>query len=149
MGDSGSQTLGFLLAAASVHGSLKAPATVAILAPVLALGVPVIDTLLVMLVRFLRRPKSTVSARLLGLLRADHNHLHDRIEQFAPNRRSVVRAIYALVLASCVLAFVVGFVGNEPLGWIVLLVEILAVVAVRSSLLGARPWVRRLLEAVA
>ena len=92
MGDSGSQTLGFLLAAASVHGSLKAPATVAILAPVLALGVPVIDTLLVMLVRFLRRPKSTVSARLLGLLRADHNHLHDRIEQFAPNRRSVVRA---------------------------------------------------------
>src|SRR3954467_8680970 len=57
MGDSGSLTLGFLLAATAVHSSLKAPATVAILVPILALGVPVMDTLLVMAVRFLDRPK--------------------------------------------------------------------------------------------
>ena len=148
MGDSGSLTLGFLLAAASVHGSLKAPTAVAILAPLLALGVPVIDALLVMLVRFLERPKSPVATRILRVFKADRNHLHHRIEQFAPNRRSVVRTIYGLVVACCLLAFVVGFTRNAVLGGLVLVVEILAVVAVRSSLVGKRPWAQRLLGSV-
>src|SRR5262249_27384453 len=52
MGDSGSLTLGFLLATMSLYSSIKGAATVAILVPVLALGLPVIDTLLVMAVRF-------------------------------------------------------------------------------------------------
>ena len=75
MGDSGSLTLGFLLAAVSVHSSLKATGAVVILAPILALGVPVMDTLLVMVDRFLRRPGSTMKERLKGVFKADRSHL--------------------------------------------------------------------------
>src|SRR6266446_2747975 len=57
MGDSGSLTLGFLLAVMSLHASLKDAAAVAILAPFLALGLPIIDTVLVMAVRFVEKPE--------------------------------------------------------------------------------------------
>src|SRR5207244_8984622 len=57
MGDSGSLTLGFLLSVMSLHASIKGAATVAILVPILALGLPVIDTLLVMAVRFAAKPQ--------------------------------------------------------------------------------------------
>ena len=85
MGDSGSLTLGFLLAAISVHSSLKAPAAVAILVPILALGVPVIDTLLVMGVRFLDRPKGR-------LARAVPAHVPRRPQAPAPPARAPAAA---------------------------------------------------------
>ncbi len=69
MGDSGALTLGFLLAAMSVHSALKAPAAVAIVVPILALGVPVMDTLLVMAVRFLDRPQGRPLRRFLRMFR--------------------------------------------------------------------------------
>ena len=76
MGDSGSLTLGFILGAMTVHSSLKAPAAIAIVVPVLALGLPVMDTLLVMAVRFLARPHGALGDRLLGMFHADRNHVH-------------------------------------------------------------------------
>ena len=92
MGDSGSLTLGFLLAAMSVHSSLKAPAAVAILVPILALGLPVMDTLLVMLVRFLDRPHGPFVDRFLRMFHADRNHLHHVLEPFMARRARIVGA---------------------------------------------------------
>ena len=100
--------------------------------------------MLVMMVRFLERPKSPVATRILRIFKADNNHIHDRIRQFAPNRKSVVRTIYLLVFGSCVLAFVVAFTRNVLLGWLLLGVEVAAVVAVRSPFIGDRPWMQRL-----
>jgi len=53
MGDSGSYFLGYTLAALSIMGSIKSQATVAILIPVIALGVPLIDTVWATLRRFI------------------------------------------------------------------------------------------------
>jgi UDP-GlcNAc:undecaprenyl-phosphate GlcNAc-1-phosphate transferase len=142
LGDSGSLTLGFVLAVTSVHSSLKAPAVVAILVPVLALGVPVTDTLLVMLVRFLERPKGRIAERFVRMFVADRNHLHYVLESLAAHRQRIVGWIYALVLLFCALAVVVAITRNATIGVVVLIVEVLVVVVVRQAGLRARARVQ-------
>jgi UDP-GlcNAc:undecaprenyl-phosphate GlcNAc-1-phosphate transferase len=131
MGDSGSLTLGFLLAAMSLHSSIKAPATVAILVPLLVLGVPVIDTLLVMLMRFLARPKGPVTSRFLRMFYADRNHLHHLMLHLGASRRSVVLGIYVTVVAFSVLALVVALTQNPLLGIVLLPLELGVIAAMR------------------
>jgi UDP-GlcNAc:undecaprenyl-phosphate/decaprenyl-phosphate GlcNAc-1-phosphate transferase len=132
MGDSGSLSLGFLLAAATVHSSLKAPAAVAILVPILALGVPVIDTLLVMGVRFLERPKGPLTGRFLSMFHADRKHLHHLLAHFGTARTRVVTMIYLLVLTFCIMALVVAATGEILLGITLLVLEFLVVLGVRQ-----------------
>nr|MBA2536804.1 undecaprenyl/decaprenyl-phosphate alpha-N-acetylglucosaminyl 1-phosphate transferase [Actinomycetota bacterium] len=49
MGDSGALTLGFLLATVAVEGVLKTAATIALVAPLLVVAVPILDTSFVVL----------------------------------------------------------------------------------------------------
>jgi len=131
MGDAGSLTLGFLLASVSVFTAFKSPAAVAILVPVLALGVPVIDTLLVMMLRFLERPKGEFFHRFLRIFHADRNHLHHLLESLVTSRRQVVRWIYGMVVLSCLMAFSVAMTKRSGLGVLLLVVELVALVVVR------------------
>jgi UDP-GlcNAc:undecaprenyl-phosphate GlcNAc-1-phosphate transferase len=142
MGDSGSLTLGFLLAVMSLHSSIKAPAAVAILVPILALGVPVIDTLLVMLVRFLDRPKGRIAERLQRVFAPDRRHLHHLLAELGPRRSRIVGVIYALVLVSSALAIAVALTKSMNLGLSVVVIEIVVLFAVRS--LGLRAATSRL-----
>ena len=133
MGDSGSLTLGFLLATVSLHSSLKAPAAVAILVPILALGVPVMDTLLVMTVRFLDRPKSALADRCLRMFHADRQHLHHLLAHFGGRRSRIVAVIYGVVLSFCVLALVVAVTGQTNLGIALIVLEFSVILAMRRA----------------
>jgi UDP-GlcNAc:undecaprenyl-phosphate GlcNAc-1-phosphate transferase len=144
LGDSGSLTLGFVLATTSVQSSLKAPAAVAILVPILALGLPVIDTLLVMGVRFVERPKGPISSRLMAMFHADRNHLHHMLLGLARTRRRVVVWIYAAVFVFCGLALTVAVTRSMAVGAALLATEVAAVVAMRR--LGLRGEARALSE---
>lgn len=144
LGDSGSLTLGFLLAITSVHSSLKAPAAIAILVPILALGVPVMDTLLVMLVRFLERPKGPLGTRFLAMFRADRNHLHHLLLRFSGSRPAVVGWIYSSVLAFCLLALTVAITRSPEIGAVLLGTEFVAIAVMRR--LGLRREARTLSE---
>ncbi|HEX4497352.1 MAG TPA: MraY family glycosyltransferase [Thermoanaerobaculia bacterium] len=132
MGDSGALTLGFLLAATSVHSSLKAPAAVAILVPILALGVPVMDTLLVMAVRFLDRPKGALTGRFLRMFHADRKHLHHLLAHFGARRSRIVALIYGVVLAFCALALLVAATGETTLGIVLVVLEFSVILAMRQ-----------------
>src|SRR3954447_1352422 len=132
MGDSGSLMLGFLLAATAIHSSLKAPAAVAILVPILALGVPVMDTLLVMAVRFLDRPKGALVGRFLRMFHADRKHLHHLLAHFGGERRRIVAVIYGVVLSFCALALFVAVTGETTLGVVLLLLEFSVVLTMRQ-----------------
>jgi UDP-GlcNAc:undecaprenyl-phosphate GlcNAc-1-phosphate transferase len=132
MGDSGALTLGFLLAVVSVHSSLKAPAAVAILVPILALGVPVVDTVLVMVVRFLERPEGRIVERLLRMFRADRNHIHHLMQRHGASRARVVRAVYLLVMGSCLMALTVHLTKSWSLGLALVVVEAAAILLVRA-----------------
>jgi UDP-GlcNAc:undecaprenyl-phosphate GlcNAc-1-phosphate transferase len=132
MGDAGALTLGFLLAAISVHSSLKSPVAIAILVPVLALGVPVMDTLVVMGVRFLERPKGHSVERLLRMFRADRNHVHHLMQRHGASRPSVVWTLYLLVAVSCALAGTVALTKSSGLGITLVIVEVAAVLLIRT-----------------
>ena len=54
LGDSGAYFLGFILAVLPLMGGLKSPTTIVILIPILALGLPIMDTALSMLRRLLK-----------------------------------------------------------------------------------------------
>lgn len=132
MGDSGSLTLGFLLGAISLHSAIKAPAAVAILVPILALGLPVIDTLLVMVVRFLEGDGAPVGRRLGRMFRGDRQHLHHLLSDLATRHRRVVTVLYGIVLLFCSGAVAVAVTGEGTLGLVLLGIEIAVIVAMRQ-----------------
>lgn len=101
MGDSGSYFLGFVLAACSIAGPLqKASAAVSIAVPVLALGVPIIDTLLAMVRRFLeRRP----------IFSPDRGHIHHRLLDMGITHRRAVLIIYGVTVVLCAGAIGITF----------------------------------------
>ncbi|RKH12138.1 undecaprenyl/decaprenyl-phosphate alpha-N-acetylglucosaminyl 1-phosphate transferase [Corallococcus sp. CA053C] len=88
MGDTGSMFLGFVLAAVSIKTSSKSGTAVALLVPVMALGLPIMDTLLAMVRRsLLGRP----------LFSADKEHIHHRLmSRLLLTHRTTVLVLYAL-----------------------------------------------------
>jgi UDP-GlcNAc:undecaprenyl-phosphate GlcNAc-1-phosphate transferase len=144
LGDSGALTLGFLLAAASVNAGLKSPTAVAVLVPILALGLPVIDAVLVIFVRFLEKPDAAVLDRFLRVFAADRNHLHHRLQDWLSTNRVVVRWIYGLALLFTVMALSVAFTRSASLGVVLVAVEVSVIVLMRQPGLarGARATVR-------
>ena len=86
MGDSGSLLLGFLLAAITLQGFLKGVATVALVIPLLVLGIPIFDTGFAIL----RRVKNRRPVYL-----ADRGHLHHRFSNLGYSQRQTVAIIYA------------------------------------------------------
>jgi len=86
MGDSGSLLLGFLLAAITLQGFLKGVATVALVIPLLVLGIPILDTGFAIL----RRVKNHKPIHV-----ADRGHIHHRFSNLGYSQRQTVAIIYA------------------------------------------------------
>src|SRR3989441_12765412 len=125
MGDSGSLALGFLLAVMSLHASIKGAATVAILVPILALGLPVIDTILVMAVRFVESPQGSHLRRFARMFKADRNHLHHRMAR--AQLKQIVLVIYFVAACFCAMALIVAVSRSAVLGIAPVIVEVVVV----------------------
>ena len=91
MGDCGSLFLGFTIASASVMCATKSAALVGLALPVLALGVPIFDTIFSMLRRFLERR---------SMFSADRRHFHHKLFDMGLKQRHVVITIYVITLLS-------------------------------------------------
>ncbi|MDI3269947.1 MAG: MraY family glycosyltransferase, partial [Bacillota bacterium] len=87
MGDAGSLFLGYMLAAISIQGALKAPAALAILVPILVLGVPIFDTAWAILRRW-------QAGQPIG--QADKGHVHHRLLGFGLTQRQTVLLLYCI-----------------------------------------------------
>jgi UDP-GlcNAc:undecaprenyl-phosphate GlcNAc-1-phosphate transferase len=90
MGDAGSMFLGFTLAGIAVQGALKGAATIALIIPVVALGVPVFDTACAIIRRFQNGQPIYVP---------DRQHLHHRLLALGLTPRQAVVLLYLLSLA--------------------------------------------------
>lgn len=107
MGDSGALALGFLLATLAVDGVLKTAAAITLVAPLLVLAVPILDTSFVVLKRLkYRRPP----------WRADHNHFYHRFMRigFSQRRTAAYLHLWALMMAGY--ALLARFVPPRPRG---------------------------------
>jgi UDP-GlcNAc:undecaprenyl-phosphate GlcNAc-1-phosphate transferase len=105
MGDSGSLFLGYILAVTAIETNMKTSATVALVTPILVLGVPIADTLLAMARRFVRGEQ---------LFHADREHLHHQLLDRGFSHRGAVLVIYAVSAALCTLAGAVSIYGGAP-----------------------------------
>jgi len=85
MGDSGSQLLGFSVAVLAVLLTQDATGPLSAALPLLLLGIPIIDTLLVMVERI---------AAGHSPFRADRNHIHHRLLALGFDHHEAVMAIY-------------------------------------------------------
>jgi UDP-GlcNAc:undecaprenyl-phosphate GlcNAc-1-phosphate transferase len=89
LGDSGALLLGFLLAALAIEGSIGVSGSMFISVPIVALGFPILDTLLA----FVRR-----LADLRHPFVPDLDHIQHRLEQRGLSDRAVVVSLYGLCI---------------------------------------------------
>lgn len=87
MGDSGSMFLGYMLAGISVIGAVKSAATIALIVPILALGLPIMDTTFAIV----RRYRGGVP-----IFKPDKGHLHHRLLDLGFTQRQAVLLMYII-----------------------------------------------------
>ena len=100
MGDTGSMFLGFVLAVVSVSTAQKGRVAVAMLTPILALGLPILDTLLAIA----RRAWMGQS-----LFVGDRQHIHHRLMATGMSHRTTVLVMYAFAGTFATLGVMVHF----------------------------------------
>jgi len=103
LGDTGSLFLGFIFSVLAVDTSQKSTTMVAIVVPYMAFGLPLLDTLLTIIRRFLSGKP---------LFAADTDHIHHRIFQKYEGTRPALFALYSMAaifsLGSLLMARSVG-----------------------------------------
>lgn len=95
MGDVGSNFLGFTLATVSMLGFAKGYTLIAIIAPILILGVPIFDTLFAMTRRLLAGKP---------MLHPDGGHVHHRLLKKGLNQKQAVLILYTITSILCIMA---------------------------------------------
>lgn len=123
MGDCGSYFLGFMLASLSVLGSLKSQATVAIIIPIVALGLPLMDTILAPIRRF-----------VLGqdLFQPDRSHIHHRLLKMGLSHRKAVLLMYGATIFLGVFALLIVQARDVKAGFLLFVLGLCIIFFIRK-----------------
>jgi UDP-GlcNAc:undecaprenyl-phosphate/decaprenyl-phosphate GlcNAc-1-phosphate transferase len=112
MGDSGSYFAGFLLAASSLVGNQKASTAVSLIVPILALGVPIFDTIFSIIRRaVLKRP----------VFSPDRGHIHHKLLDLGLTHRRAVLILYLFSALLALSALLMSIDRNWTTGFAMLL----------------------------
>jgi len=125
LGDGGSYFLGYSIAGLSILGSVKSQLGAAILIPVLALGIPLLDTILSPVRRFVRGK---------GLFSPDKGHVHHRLLDMGFTAKKAVWLIYLISSVLCIAALIMVNIRDERAG--LFLIVLGAGVIIFTSKLG-------------
>jgi UDP-GlcNAc:undecaprenyl-phosphate GlcNAc-1-phosphate transferase len=107
LGDSGSLFIGFLLSALALAGAQKAPTIVAVAIPVVSFGLPILETSLSILRRWISgRPVFT----------ADREHIHHKLLQHGLTHRQVVIVLYGVSAVFALLSLFLLWPTGSSLG---------------------------------
>ncbi len=105
MGDAGSMFLGFVLATSAIQTHQKSSTAVAMFIPVVALGLPIGDTLLSMTRRAIRGAP---------LFHSDKGHIHHRLMAIGLSHRQTVLVLYGLCLLLGATAIALTRISGVP-----------------------------------
>ncbi len=123
MGDTGSMFLGFVLASTAIQTNQKASTAVAILIPCIALGLPIMDTLLAIGRRAIRgRP----------LFQADREHIHHKLMARGLTHRQAVLVLYGMCLLLGAVALVLTYANSSQSALLLVVLALVAFVFLRS-----------------
>ena len=107
LGDSGSLFIGFLLSAMALLGAQKAPTIVAVAIPVVSFGLPILETSLSIMRRWISgRPVFT----------ADREHIHHKLLQHGMTHRQVVILLYGVSAIFALLSLFLLWPTGSSLG---------------------------------
>jgi UDP-GlcNAc:undecaprenyl-phosphate GlcNAc-1-phosphate transferase len=109
LGDSGSLVLGFGLAVMTVRCAQVSTTVASLAVPVLALGIPILDTLFSMLRRFIERR---------SLFAPDCSHFHHRLLSMGLGQRRSALIAWSITAASVAAALTI-FLSPAPFGWLI------------------------------
>ncbi len=118
MGDTGSQLLGFLLAAISIEGAIKSATAFVIAVPILAFGLPIYDTLFAMI----RRKVNGKS-----IMQADKGHLHHRLLDMGLSQKQAVIIMYFISAVLGGIAIIAMQISNQRAYFLLALVMVITV----------------------
>jgi UDP-GlcNAc:undecaprenyl-phosphate/decaprenyl-phosphate GlcNAc-1-phosphate transferase len=122
LGDSGSLTIGFLLGCFGIIWSQKSATFLGMLAPAMALSLPLFDAGLSIGRRFLRNQP---------IFQADRGHIHHRLLGFGLHPRLVAVILYAVCGIAATLSLLQSSLSNHLGGLIILLFCSLAFFAIK------------------
>ncbi|MGH4051867.1 MAG: glycosyltransferase family 4 protein [Clostridium sp.] len=120
MGDTGSQLLGFLLAAISIEGAIKSATAFIIAVPVLAFGIPIYDTLFAMIRRKINGK---------SIMQADKGHLHHRLLDMGMSQKQAVIIMYFISAVLGGIAIIAMQLSNRT-AYFLLVIVMVAVVSI-------------------
>jgi UDP-GlcNAc:undecaprenyl-phosphate GlcNAc-1-phosphate transferase len=123
MGDSGSYFLGYVLGTTSLAGGAqKASTAVSLLVPIVAMGLPIFDTLFAIVRRFLeRRP----------IFSPDRGHIHHRLLDMGITHRRAVLILYGISVVFTIAAIGVSLGHSWEAGVAILVASIVMLGFVR------------------
>ena len=121
MGDTGALLLGYVLATVSVMGMFKFYAIVTFVVPIMALALPLFDTLFAIVRRLLKGQNP---------MTPDRGHLHHRLIDMGLSQKQAVAVLYALSAMLGLTAVVISTSGGLRILLIVVEVFIAAAVGV-------------------
>ena len=129
MGDTGSMFLGFMLAGISVTGAVKSVATIALVVPVFALGLPILDTTFAIV----RRVRGGVP-----IFKPDKGHLHHRLLSVGFTQRQAVLLMYVISALFGLSAIALTAVSSQ-IAVLILFIVVVAIFYGAKKLGIARP----------
>ncbi len=130
MGDTGAMFLGFMLAVISIEGVMKSAAAIAVIAPILILGVPIFDTTFAICRRLLNG--QSVAA-------ADKGHLHHRLLNRGFSQKKSVLILYGLSAIFGIFAILISGANSKQSVYLAMSMIVLAVLfAVRLGFFEKR-----------
>lgn len=129
MGDTGSMFLGFILAGISVTGAFKSVAAIALIVPILALGLPILDTTFAIV----RRVRGGVP-----IFKPDKGHLHHRLLNVGFTQCQAVLLMYVISALFGLSAIALTAVSSQ-IAVVILLVVISAIIYGVKKLGIAKP----------
>ncbi len=122
LGDGGSYFFGYMIAGLSILGGAKSQVGAVFLIPLVALGIPLVDTLLSPLRRFSIGKK---------LFYPDNDHVHHRLLKLGFSPRNAVLIIYTITLVLCGAAILLVNLRNEMVGLLVFILGVGAIIFCR------------------
>jgi UDP-GlcNAc:undecaprenyl-phosphate GlcNAc-1-phosphate transferase len=130
MGDTGALFIGLLLAAGSIARPSKSPTALIIGGPMLALALPVIDTLIVMKQRF-GGAEVPLTARLSRVFTADRRHIHHILVSRYGSPGKAILGIWLVTLLFAAAAVMTAIDSTRQLGYAAAIVALLALFVLR------------------
>lgn len=123
LGDSGSLFIGFAIATFSIQASQKSSSAVALLVPIVVLGLPIFDTFLAMLRRYVRGD---------SMFSADRQHIHHRLLDLGLSTPSTVLILYGVCVALSLIGLGVVYGRDRDTALLLLLLGVVAFVGARK-----------------